>query len=102
MSTQTQNALPDDAQLGTPRCELSENYGPLTFERFLHSLEASPRLLDSVARNSHGLPRYQTALRRWKELGYPHPGDWPDSDGVHSMPMLPYLNRWLKQMEATS
>jgi hypothetical protein len=55
----------------------------LTLTGFLRSLESNPRLLASVAKTPRNLSLAEATLRRWREAGYPHPGDWPDSEYRH-------------------
>src|SRR5580658_816297 len=46
-----------------------------TLREFLFSLMADSRLLGSVAKNKRS--QCEATFRRWKDAGYPHPGDWP-------------------------
>lgn len=61
-----------------------------TLREFLFALLASPRLLESVAKNKRS--QCEATLARWKEAGYPHPGDWPH---IGYGPIVSFSFEWL-------
>jgi hypothetical protein len=77
----------------------SEGSLRLTLAGFLRSLESNPRLLACVAKTPHSFSLAEATLRRWKEAGYPHPGDWPHSE---YRPVVSFVLDWFKKTAVQS
>lgn len=66
----------------------------ITFEKWLRSLESDPDLLVLEAKTSHEVDRYKTALRRWREAGYPNPERVPEQWRQN---VSAYTNEWIDE-----
>jgi hypothetical protein len=52
--------------------------GP-SFSEWLRMLSGCRKVLQMEVETIHEQERYLVALSRWREAGYPDPGEWPDS-----------------------
>ena len=66
------------------------------FLRWLHDLENCEECLSLQARTIPEKRMYESALRRWKEAGYPYPGEWPDTAYSDSgLEVSSYTREWV-------
>jgi hypothetical protein len=82
-SRRTQNGHAAAKGQGTDKGFASAAAFRLTFEDYLRSLESCPDLFRWTAKTAPEIQKYTTALCRWQETGYPHPGDWPHTKPLH-------------------
>jgi len=95
-TTRTHSEQLEGKRLDNDRFAGWQAYGPLTFERWLLSLKANPRLLQLEVKTRHNVARYKIALSRWQEAGYPHPGEWPDKD-TSRLDVSAYGLQWVEK-----
>jgi hypothetical protein len=69
------------------------------FRDWLLMLEACEESLCSVAKTPPLIAMYKNALSRWREAGYPCPGEWPDTAYNHEGQIEVYscTHNWMLQ-----
>lgn len=83
------------------QCKVLDSELPISnrnggFLKQLRMLEECEECLRFEARTDLDVQMYQSALRHWKEAGYPYPGEWPDSEFVDGgLRVSPHIRKWM-------
>jgi hypothetical protein len=66
------------------------------FREWLLNLESCEECLRLEAKTPLEIDTYKTALFRWKEAGYPYPGEWPDTEfRPEGLRVSSYTRKWM-------
>lgn len=74
-----------------------KSFGKVTFDVWLKTLHANPRVLKLEARPEE-LKKFKAAFKAWKKAGYPDPGNWPDAPFKISEITRKWVDAWASAM----